>query len=79
MILITIDYYFQYFSKSYRYVIVRDNVTVTISVINKNKNNIIYYYNNNIINNNNNNNKTKKLVIVTVTISRLLSLRYLLW
>ncbi len=47
-----------------------NNVTVTISVINKIiKNN----NNNNIINNNNN----KKLVIVTVTISCLLSLRYL--
>lgn len=52
-------------SKSYRYVSILYNVTVTISVIN-------------IINNNNyNNNITKKLVIVTVTISRLLSLRYL--
>jgi hypothetical protein len=53
-------------SKSYRYVIMLNNVTVTISVIN------------NIINNiNNNNNNKKLLVIVTVTISRLLSLRYL--
>jgi hypothetical protein len=52
-------------SKSYRYVSIVYNVTVTISVINK------------INNNNYNNNITKKLVIVTVTISRLLSLRYL--
>lgn len=52
-------------SKSYRYVSILYNVTVTISVINK------------INNNNYNNNITKKLVIVTVTISRLLSLRYL--
>jgi hypothetical protein len=52
-------------SKSYRYVIMLNNVTVTISVIN------------NIINNINNNNNKKLLVIVTVTISRLLSLRYL--
>jgi hypothetical protein len=55
-------------SKSYRYVIIINNVAVTISVINK------------INNNNYNNNITKKLVIVTVTISlllSLLSLRYL--
>jgi hypothetical protein len=52
-------------SKSYRYVIMLNNVTVTISVINKINNNI------------NNNNNKKLLVIVTVTISRLLSLRYL--
>ena len=57
-------------SKSYRYVSILYNVTVTISVINK------------INNNNYNNNITKKLVIVTVTISLftislLLSLRYL--
>lgn len=52
-------------SKSYRYVSILYNVTVTISVINK------------INNNNYNNNITKELVIVTVTISRLLSLRYL--
>ena len=54
-----------FLSKSYRYVIILNNVTVTISVINKIKNN---NYNNNI---------TKKLVIVTVMISLLLSLRYL--
>ncbi len=56
--------------KSYRYDNERDNVTVTLSVKNK-------------INNNNNNNKYNKYnniknrVIVTVTLTCVLSLRYL--
>ena len=53
--------------KSYRYDILRVIVTVTINPIN------------NKINNNNNNNKinNKNIVIVTVTLTCVLSLRYL--
>ena len=56
-------------SKSYCNTIVRDNVTVTLSLKNKNKINKI---NNNLINNNNNNNNNnikENKVNVTVTIS----------
>jgi hypothetical protein len=54
-------------SKSYRYDNERDNVTVTLSSIN------------NKINKINNNNNNKSIVIVTVTLTCVLSLRYLFY
>jgi hypothetical protein len=63
--------------KSYCNTIVRDNVTVTLTLKNKNKINKI---NNNLINNNNNNNNNnnkENTVNVTVTLSCVLLLHYL--
>jgi ABC-type lipopolysaccharide export system ATPase subunit len=62
--------------KSYCNTIVRDNVTVTLTIINKNNN-----YNNNLINNILNKykiNNIKNKVNVTVTLSCVLLLHYLI-
>jgi hypothetical protein len=62
--------------KSYCNTILRDNVTVTLTIINKNNN-----YNNNLINNILNKykiNNIKNKVNVTVTLSCVLLLHYLI-